>query len=397
MMIEHITSPKQTTVKFGDSRPTQEEKFMKKTKLKFAAAVAALAMTFALFTGCNPGEDATSVDDGTSTVVDEGEKKTGDGDQATDEKGVTTDETSGTAEGKSPKAVRFLTINLEKNAGGPNNQGLASWIGEDNKYVPKKNDVIKFDFTATANSAPASSDGELKGFIVDNSEAVNYWKVISDYSVSGKKITTDATEYSLEFTLTENASSADSAACKLGLYFGDMQDDTVSLTLSKLKITYNEQTVVNYEASTTVLEDKVVFDPASFTAPAGAEIITQDGEKYLKITPNGYGTSFDISSSALLGYTYLKTTIYVPEALSGVQFVVNVGDSSTLTASGYGKVVTLVNQDTSVGTHSVVKEISDDSFSVDQIQPFVQETSGSWPATTDKDIYIGKIIASTSN
>ena len=35
---------------------------MKKTKLKFAAAVAALAMTFALFTGCNPGEDATSGD-----------------------------------------------------------------------------------------------------------------------------------------------------------------------------------------------------------------------------------------------------------------------------------------------------------------------------------------------
>ncbi|MCR4631820.1 MAG: hypothetical protein K5786_09315 [Treponema sp.] len=33
---------------------------MKKTKLKFAAAVAALAMTFALFTGCNPGEDATT-------------------------------------------------------------------------------------------------------------------------------------------------------------------------------------------------------------------------------------------------------------------------------------------------------------------------------------------------
>ena len=89
---------------------------MKKTKLKFAAAVAALAMTFALFTGCNPGEDATSTSttgstDSTSTT--DSTSGSGDSTDSTSESGDSTDNNTTAA---SDEEVAAAAVEIIKKA-----------------------------------------------------------------------------------------------------------------------------------------------------------------------------------------------------------------------------------------------------------------------------------------
>ena len=385
---------------------------MKKTRFKIVAAAAALAMAFAL-AGCSGGSDATA-DDGNDTggtsgtgtestdsgTTSGGSSGSGDASGASGGSGVTTDTTSGTAEGKSPAAVNVLSASLEKNEGGSNNQAVVAWIAGSNEYTPKTGDVVKFDFTATAD-ATASNGGELKGFVVDNTEAAGWWTLLSGYAESGTTIATDATDYSLTFTLTADASSADSAACKLGLYFTDMQDNAITLTFTKMKITYNDQVVLDYTASTA--EPVTVVDVSTWTkntsgySAADAEVVDVFGEKYIKvITKSGeYNNMLYMADGvALEGYTKLTFKVYCSDASSAaeekivIEFLEN--------TEGWPSVgsVTVTPIPSEAVEQTVVIDLSGTQYKkFDMIKVFVQETKSDSPAALERTVFLSSVQA----
>lgn len=129
-------------------------------------------------------------------------------------------------------------IKLEKNAP-HNNQGVVTFLADGNEWVAKSGDKVSFTIVATADSVPTVANKELKGFMVDNSEAAGWWSSLTAYANSGTDIdSTGEKTYELSFTFTADASSADPAACKLGLYIGDneTQDDTVTLKVKSFDV-----------------------------------------------------------------------------------------------------------------------------------------------------------------
>ncbi len=122
---------------------------------------------------------------------------------------------------------------MEKNTGGNNNQALVEWIAADNEYAVKTGDKLSF----TIKGIPDGAVSEVKAFMVDNSEAAGWWKTLSGYVNTGVALTKD-TEATITFDvdITGDASSAASAACKLGLYFEPMQDDAVTIKVSEFKV-----------------------------------------------------------------------------------------------------------------------------------------------------------------
>lgn len=158
-------------------------------------------------------------------------------------------------------------------------------------------------------------------------------------------------------------------------------DDDWSVTITKIVLTKVEK-----------LENKVIFDPASFTAPAGMEIVEKNGVKYLKVTPNGYGTSIDFAASVdISGYTHYTYDFYNDEAADW-QVVIGLRN--------YSKGVDAADQAVGNGTDksstevkTVTSAIIKDS-TVTALQPFTQSTAD-WSALSDKVVYIGKITVIT--
>ena len=170
-------------------------------RMKKVWMLALLAAGFAMVIGCSNG----SSDDGTTVT---------------------------------PKFADVTEIKLEKNVPN-NNQDVVAFLADDNEWVAKTGDKVTFTIVATADSVPTVANKELKGFIVDNSEAAGWWTVLTGYANSGTVIdSTEEKTYELSFTFTADASSADPAACKLGLYIGDKetQDDTVTLKVKSFDV-----------------------------------------------------------------------------------------------------------------------------------------------------------------
>jgi hypothetical protein len=80
----------------------------------------------------------------------------------------------------------------------------------------------------------------------------------------------------------------------------------------------------------------VIFDPATTAVDAG-EVVTIDGEKYLKIKPDGYGTQFNIPEVDLNGYKNFiavmfadnevkKYNITVKELMEQLKWINDMGD-----------------------------------------------------------------------
>ena len=120
-----------------------------------------------------------------------------------------------------------------KENGTYNNQDVIEWIAADNDYAVKKGDKL----SVTIKGTPDGDASEVKAFMVDNSVAANYWKMLSGYVNTGAALTKD-TEATITFDveITEDASSAAPAACKLALYFEPVQKDTVTIKVSEFKV-----------------------------------------------------------------------------------------------------------------------------------------------------------------
>lgn len=159
-------------------------------------------------------------------------------------------------------------------------------------------------------------------------------------------------------------------------------DDDWSVTITKIVLTKVEK-----------LENKVIFDPASFTAPAGMEIVEKNGVKYLKVTPNGYGTSIDLAAPVdISGYTHYTYDFYNDEAADNWQVVIGLRNYS----EGVAKDDQAVGSGTDVSStevKTVTSALIKDS-TVTALQPFTQSKTD-WKALTDKVVYIGKITAIT--
>ena len=164
---------------------------------------------------------------------------------------------------------------------------------------------------------------------------------------------------------------------------GPTWDDDWSVTITKIVLTKVEK-----------LEDKVIFDPASFTAPEGMEIVEKDGVKYLKVTPNGYGTSINLAAPVdISGYTHYTYDFYNDEAADDWQVSIALknyseGVSEADKAVGNGSDVS--STEVKTVTSAIIKDST-----VTALQPFTQSKTGDWPALTDKVVYFGKITAIT--
>ncbi len=114
-----------------------------------------------------------------------------------------------------------------------NNQAVVEWIASDNEYAVKTGDKLSFTIKGT----PDGNVSEVKAFVVDNSEAANYWKLLSGYVNTGAALTKD-TEAAITFDveITADASSAAPEACKLALYFEPVQKDTITINVSEFKV-----------------------------------------------------------------------------------------------------------------------------------------------------------------
>ena len=141
------------------------------------------------------------------------------------------------------------------------------------------------------------------------------------------------------------------------------------------------------------LEDKVIFDPASFTAPEGMEIVEKDGVKYLKVTPNGYGTSFDLAAPVdISGYTHYTYDFYNDEAADDWQVSIglrNYSEGVVEADQAVGNGTDKSSTEVKTVTSAIIKDST-----VTALQPFTQSTVD-WSALSDKVVYIGKITVIT--
>ncbi len=135
-----------------------------------------------------------------------------------------------------------------------------------------------------------------------------------------------------------------------------------------------------------------IFDAESFTAPDGMEIVTLDGKKYLKVTINGYSTSFTIPAVDCNGATTFKVDCRAAEATSDYQVIIGIkdseyGDISTLTMNPLKNEATELTGGvaTSGAKLSTTKVAS-------VIQPMAQNTED-WAAANGIVFYISKITA----
>lgn len=146
--------------------------------------------------------------------------------------------------------------------------------------------------------------------------------------------------------------------------------------------------------------DIVVFDPATYTGDIG-EVVEVGGEKYLKVTPNKYGTSIDLATPVnIKGKTSVACKVFAEAGQSknaDCQFFVSLND-----AEG--------NKIYEVGTYKPIPETAKDvtaSHFVETqwnkasttdicsaVQPIVQDaTTPSYDAMDNIVVYFGKIIA----
>ena len=128
--------------------------------------------------------------------------------------------------------------------------------------------------------------------------------------------------------------------------------------------------------------DNNTDEPPATPEPDG--VVDIDGEKYYRVTPDGYNTSFAITEVDLSGKTTIKCIVFGKEENADAQAVVQLLD-----ADWNGIVPTL--KPIAAAPTEVKAEVGEVKKAV-RIQPFTQSTSD-WSALNNVTIYIGKITA----
>jgi len=124
---------------------------------------------------------------------------------------------------------------LEYNVKAGNNyQDLVEFLDSTNTVVFKAGDKLKFEIVGTPDAAVT----ELKAFLVDNSEAGSWWTTLSGYANSGSAGVKDTEgTFVFEMELTKAPSSAEPAACKLGVYCDAEGNGVTNIAVSSFKVT----------------------------------------------------------------------------------------------------------------------------------------------------------------
>ncbi len=139
----------------------------------------------------------------------------------------------------------------------------------------------------------------------------------------------------------------------------------------------------------------VIFDPATTAVDAG-EVVTINGEKYLKITPDGYGTHFNIPEVNLNGYKNFTAVLFSDKEVKNYNITVKVCDSDMgeiTTPQVFG-----TPTEPKVAMAGKAKQEAwgnklSSSKLATIIQPYVQDSTKNYAAVSDSTIFIGKITA----
>jgi hypothetical protein len=131
-------------------------------------------------------------------------------------------------------SITSATIADNISSGG-NYQAVISWLDTSKAYTPTTGDTLVFHLVGTSDA----SVSEFKAFLVDNTEAVSWWKSLSTYVNSGTATSGDSNAFDVTFeiTLTGTASACDAAACKLGLYMDSSNGHEANLTFTTFSVT----------------------------------------------------------------------------------------------------------------------------------------------------------------
>ena len=145
----------------------------------------------------------------------------------------------------------------------------------------------------------------------------------------------------------------------------------------------------------------VIFDPATTTVDAG-EVVTIDGEKYLKITVDGYNTMFGIPAVDLNGYKNFVCTAFTQEAVGNYNLTVKIcDDDNSDSAKGNGEITTPQY----FGTPDAPKQIVagkaqqqpwnklSKSKIASNIQLYVQDSTKNYEPISNFTVYLGKVSA----
>lgn len=153
--------------------------------------------------------------------------------------------------------------------------------------------------------------------------------------------------------------------------------------------------------------DLLVFDPdkEGYEPPTGTELVEKGGRKFLKVTPDGWNANIEILGEKsvlntppdLSGYLYMKAEFYSDASLDNQNYTMGLPmqynwewtDTTSWTAR---RACNNMRETANSGIHCVTDVI--DYPSVSALQPYIHNSNGE--PTTDKDIYIGRIIATNN-
>lgn len=153
--------------------------------------------------------------------------------------------------------------------------------------------------------------------------------------------------------------------------------------------------------------DLLVFDPnkEGYEPPTGTELVEKGGRKFLKVTPDGWNADIEILGEKsvlntppdLSGYLYMKAEFYTEHSLDnqnytmGLPMQYNLEWTDTISWTTR-RTCNNMRETANSGIHCVTDVI--DYPSVSALQPYIQNSN--WEPTTDKEIYIGRIIATNN-
>ena len=146
----------------------------------------------------------------------------------------------------------------------------------------------------------------------------------------------------------------------------------------------------------------VIFDPATMTVDAG-EVVTVNGEKFLKITVDGYNTMFEIPTVDLNGYKSFICNAFTEKAVGNYQFTIKICDEDDSDpAKGRGEISTPQYNGTpdapkqTVGGKSKQEawgnKVSKSKVAT-HIQLYVQDSTKNYAPVSGFTVYLGKVSA----
>lgn len=146
-----------------------------------------------------------------------------------------------------------------------------------------------------------------------------------------------------------------------------------------------------------------VFDPATYSGDVG-EVVEVNGDKYLKVTPNGYDTSIAIEPVKLKGKKVFSCTMFGEKANAELDFTVRLDDTADGGPAKYIAMISTPAWEGGIPARPTMKRAGVAKGDGDWFRPSksmicnavnvnVQDSADGWKEQYDVTVYIGKITA----